>query len=177
MILIIGLRNKGTEFQNTRHNIGAEIIMRFGENNHFQKFKLEKRLQSLISKNGEIILAIPQCFMNESGIIVKKLVAYFEIPLENILVVHDDTDIRLGKFKIQKNRGTAGHKGLESIIANLKSKNFWRLRIGVRSEKLIFQKAEDIVLKKFSQEEQQILKKIEPEIFETINQWIKEVAL
>jgi len=66
---------------------------------------------------------------------------------------------------------------LESIIANLKSKNFWRLRIGVRSEKLIFQKAEDIVLKKFSQEEQQILKKIEPEIFETINQWIKEVAL
>lgn len=85
--------------------------------------------------------------MNESGEIVKKLVDYFKISLDNLLVIHDDTDIRLGEFKIQKNRGAAGHKGLESIINCLKSKDFWRLRIGVRSPKVIHQKAEEIVLK------------------------------
>ncbi|MDD3614483.1 MAG: aminoacyl-tRNA hydrolase [Candidatus Pacebacteria bacterium] len=177
MILIIGLGNKGNKFKNTRHNIGAEILIHFTENNHYQSFKLEKKLQSLISKNEEIILAIPQCFMNESGEIVKKLVDYFKISLDNLLVIHDDTDIRLGEFKIQKNRGAAGHKGLESIINCLKSKNFWRLRIGVRSPKVIHQKAEEIVLKKFTREERRIIQQIEPVIFGKILQWIQQVKM
>ncbi|HRU36004.1 MAG: aminoacyl-tRNA hydrolase [Parcubacteria group bacterium] len=178
MILIIGLNNKGKEFNNTYHNIGKEFVFSFVENQQFNSLSENKKLNALISQNSNIILAVPQCFMNESGRIVRKLIDYFSVPLDNVLIVHDDTDILLGNFKLQKNRGAAGHKGIESIIDNLHSKNFWRLRIGVRNnfnkETARTEKAKDLVLKKFSKIEKEKILEMFPKTFDAINLWIKK---
>jgi len=178
MILIVGLSNKGKEFDNTRHNIGKEFIFSFIEKQQFNSLSENKKLNALISQNNNIILAVPQCFMNESGKIVKKLIDYFSVPLDNVLIVHDDTDILLGNFKLQKNRGTAGHKGIESIINYLHSKNFWRLRIGVRNnfnkETTKNEKAKDLVLKKFNKTEKEKILEVFPKAFDTLNLWIKK---
>ncbi len=179
MILIIGLGNKDKEFDNTKHNIGKEFISFFREKQQYNSFSLNKKLDALISQNSNIILAIPQCYMNESGRIVKKIIDYFDISLDDLLIVHDDTDIILGSFKLQKNRNAAGHKGIESIINYLHSKNFWRLRIGVRNKiepdkKLKREKAKDLVLEKFSKEEKEKLLEIFPKIVDTLNLWIEK---
>ena len=175
MLLIVGLGNKGNEFINTPHNIGREMITLFVKNHQFNCFSLNKKLRALISKNGDVIFALPQCFMNESGEIVKKLVNYFGISLQNLLIVHDDADIKLGKIKIQKNRNAAGHKGVISIIHYLRSKNFWRLRIGIRTERLPSEKAKELVLKKFNKEENKILAEIVPRIFKSLDEWVAKI--
>jgi len=86
--------------------------------------------------------------MNESGKAVKEAVKYFRAKPEEILIIHDDSDIELGKYKISFGRGSAGHQGVESIIKSLGTKNFWRLRIGIRRTKR--KKAGEFVLKKIT---------------------------
>ncbi len=107
--------------------------------------------------------------MNESGKAVKEAMKYFKIKPEEILIVHDDSDIELGKYKISFGRGSAGHNGVQSIINNLKTKNFWRLRIGVRpttnNRRPTTQiKAGDFVLKKISKKNLEIFEKFFYEI-------------
>jgi len=114
MILIVGLGNPGKKYQDTRHNIGFGVI---------------DKLQSLNLK--KVILAKPKTFMNLSGKAVKSLIKKYKIPTANLWVIHDDIDLPLGKIRIVKNRGAAGHKGVESIIKELGTKNFVRFRIGI----------------------------------------------
>jgi len=127
--------------------------------------------------NTIIILAKPQTYMNESGIAVKSLVANYQLPITNLFVIHDDFDIPIGEFKLEQNRGAAGHKGVQSIIDALGTNEFWRLRIGIRPINIQpdikadlsagirqpEEKAEDFVLKKFTREERKIIEKIIPE--------------
>jgi len=174
MILIVGLGNNDKKFNNTRHNIGFFVVKKFIKEESLNNLSLNKKLNALISVNNDLILAMPQCFMNESGVIIKKLIQYFKIKVDSILIIHDDTDLQLGKFKIQKNRGSAGHKGVESIINYLKSKDFWRLRIGVRPLNFNNRKAIDLVLQKFTLEEKKTLLQIWPEIYRNIKYWINK---
>ena len=118
MILIVGLGNPGKKYKNTRHNIGFRIVD-----------ELTKELSSL--KRRGVILAKPKTFMNLSGKAVKSLIKKYKIPTANLWVIHDDIDLPLGKIRIVKNRGAAGHKGVESIIKELGTKNFVRFRIGI----------------------------------------------
>jgi len=90
--------------------------------------------------------------MNESGCELVNLVEQKNISLDRLIIVHDDIDIPLGKFKLQKNRGSAGHKGVDSIVSSLGTKDFWRLRVGVGRPKDV-DGSEDYVLEKFSKEE------------------------
>ncbi len=121
MILIVGLGNPGKKYQNNRHNVGHMFVDFVNKNFKFQisNFKLIKT----------------DCFMNLSGIFVKKLIENYKLnpPAggENLIIVHDDLDIPLGKFHIQFASGPQLHNGLESIEQHLKTKEFWRLRIGV----------------------------------------------
>jgi PTH1 family peptidyl-tRNA hydrolase len=172
MLLIIGLGNKDEKLKTTRHNIGSEIIKKFVKKNFDASLILDKKLNSWIYRDDKVFYAIPYCFMNESGLIVKSLIKKLNLKLDDLLIIHDDTDLTLGKFKIQKNRGSAGHKGVESIIKNLSSKNFWRLRIGVRPP-ILKNKAVDLVLKSFSKEEQKILSEKWILIEAMIKNWIK----
>ncbi len=155
MIIVIGLGNPGKKFENTRHNIGFMAIDKFAEKNDFPEFKLQKKSDSLISEKDEIMLVKPQTFMNESGGAVKKFTSGENA--ENLIVVHDDVDLPVGKIKIVKGRGSAGHKGVESIIKNIGNENLVRIRIGIAPKNNI--KAEKIVLKNFSKEEKEILDK------------------
>jgi len=98
--------------------------------------------------------------MNNSGRTIKGLINFYKIKNPNVIVVHDDIDLVFGTTKISEKRGSAGHKGVESIIKELGTKDFTRLRIGIRDKKLKYKNTEKYVLEKFTEQEEQDLKKI-----------------
>lgn len=151
MILIIGLGNPGKKYQNTRHNIGARVVD-----------KLPKRSGSIVVK--------PQTFMNQSGKAVKALIKFNKTNPENLWIIHDDIDLPLGKIRISKGRGSGGHKGVQSIINELGTKDFWRLRIGVSPKSGKPQNVEKFVLQNFTKSEEKIIK----EVIEKVAQEIKK---
>jgi len=154
MMIITGLGNPGEKYKNTRHNIGFQVLDEFAKENNFPEFKLQKKSNALISQKDNIILAKPQTFMNQSGKSVKKL----KRPGSLLCIVHDDIDLPLGKIKIVKGRGSAGHKGVESIIKELSSKDFFRLRIGIQPKTGKPRNVEKFVLQNLTKQEEKIIK-------------------
>lgn len=133
MKIIVGLGNPGKEYRLTRHNAGRLAVEYFARKNDFPEFEFSKKYQSLAAgakiKNEKFLLLLPETFMNNSGKAVKGL------PPENLTIIHDDIDLPLGKLKISFGRGSAGHKGVESAIRALKTKDFRRIRIGIAPKK------------------------------------------
>lgn len=164
MFLIVGLGNPGKKYKNNRHNIGFRILDEFQRENDFLDFKLVKKFNSLISQGKisgkKILLVKPQTFMNKSGNAVKTLTNFYKITRTGLVVIHDDIDLPLGKIKIIKSRGSAGHKGVESIIRELRTKNFVRIRVGIQPQKGKPKNPEKFVLQKFTKTEEKIVKKI-----------------
>jgi len=173
MILIVGLGNPGTKYKKTRHNIGFRVLDEFQNKNNFPDFEFSKKFNSLISdgiiKRKTILLAKPQTFMNNSGISVKRLMNFYKIKSSDIIVVHDDIDLVFGTTKLSERRGSAGHKGVKSIIKELGTKDFTRLRIGIRNEKLKHKNTEKYVLEKFTEEEERGLEEIIKQSLEVLN--------
>jgi PTH1 family peptidyl-tRNA hydrolase len=170
MTIIIGLGNPGEKFKNTRHNVGFMAVDEFARKNDFPGFEMQKKYESLISENESTLLAKPQTFMNESGVAVKKILS--KKNAENLIVIHDDIDLPVGKIKIVKDRGSAGHKGVESIIQNIGNEGVIRFRIGIGGQKDV--EAMKVVLKKFSKEEQELLNKAINKTTEALDLFIKE---
>ncbi len=173
MLLIAGLGNPGEKYKKTRHNAGFQAIDKFAKENNFSGFRFSPKFKAEISKgtinNKEIVLAKPQTFMNDSGKPVKSLLCNRKKTRKDellpVLIIHDDIDLPLGRIRIAKNRGAGGHKGVESIIKELKTKNFIRLRIGIgpknnRRKTANKINTEEFVLKNFTKEEKEIIKKI-----------------
>jgi PTH1 family peptidyl-tRNA hydrolase len=162
MFLIIGLGNPGKKYKNARHNAGFLTLDELQKENNFPDFKLEKTFLAEISRGfleGEkIFLAKPQTFMNESGKSTKILASKNKIPVENIIVVHDDMDLPLGATRIVKKRGSAGHKGVESIIEHLKNKEFIRIRIGIQPKTGKPKSPEKFVLQNFNKNDEKSVK-------------------
>jgi len=155
MKLIVGLGNPGKKYDKTRHNIGFVIIDEITKKLQATNCKLEKKFKSEISEGNsnreKVIFVKPQTFMNNSGEAVQSLINFYKLdPEKDLVVIHDDKDIPLGNIKIQKDKNSAGHNGVQSIIDHLKTKNFTRVRIGVAPEdpRKIGNTA-DFVLKKF----------------------------
>ena len=175
MTIIIGLGNPGKKFEQTRHNVGFLVLDKFMEKNNFPNFKFSKKYDSLISEKpfdtaqGEqnILLVKPQTFMNDSGKAVKSLISEIKDRASDLIVVHDDIDLPVGKIKIVKERGSAGHRGVESIIKNIGNKNLVRIRIGIAPQNEIT--AKQIVLKKFSKKEHQIMNNINEKTVEVLD--------
>lgn len=138
MKLIIGLGNPGTKYEKTRHNVGFMAADKIANNFKFPSFAFEKKFNAEISKdqieNKSVILAKPQTFMNSSGVSTKAIMDYYKIQENDLIVIHDDLDIKIGDYKNSKDRNSAGHRGVQSIIDNLDSKNFERIRIGIGVE-------------------------------------------
>jgi PTH1 family peptidyl-tRNA hydrolase len=178
MFLIVGLGNPGKKYQNTRHNIGFRAVDEIATNFQFTIFSFQSIFNAKISKgkiaNKKIILVKPQTFMNLSGKAVKILHTKYHIPYTKLLVLHDDIDLPLGKIRIVKNRGAAGHKGVESIIKELKSKNFVRFRIGICPKTSKPKNPEKFVLQKFNKEEEKIVKEVIKKTVEAIEFSLKE---
>jgi PTH1 family peptidyl-tRNA hydrolase len=143
--LVIGLGNPDKKYDQTYHNVG-----------HMMIDKLGKGIKSDV-------------FMNQSGRFAKEAMKKKNLKPKNLLIIHDDSDIYLGKYKLSFGRNAAGHKGVQNIIDQLKTKDFWRLRIGVRNPKeKIRLKAEALVLKKITPANKKILEQVFQEVAEKL---------
>lgn len=162
MVIIVGLGNPGKRYKNTRHNVGFQAVDEFARENDFPEFKLSKKFNALVSEEENIVLVKPQTFMNESGKAVKALLKNTRKTV--LVVIHDDIDLPLGKIRISENRGSAGHKGVESIIKEIGTKDFTRFRIGVSSKTGKPKDVEKYVLQKFNKGEEEIIKQVIQEI-------------
>ncbi|PIS14750.1 aminoacyl-tRNA hydrolase [Candidatus Shapirobacteria bacterium CG09_land_8_20_14_0_10_39_12] len=178
MILIVGLGNPGEKYENTRHNIGFMVV------DHFLKkmtsvgesiWEKELKFNCFLAKAGkEVFMAKPNSFMNASGKVVQKLLNFYKISPFALYVVHDDLDLPLGKIKISYGRGSAGHKGVESIIEQIKSNNFVRLRVGIGSDKKIDE--EKYVISDFEKNEAGKLKQAVKKAVEALEFILKKGA-
>ncbi len=158
IIIVIGLGNPGPKYENTRHNAGFAALDLFAEENGFPLFSTPKRLRLEISEGSidgqRVVLVKPMTFMNLSGLAVKETIMKYGLKNYRLIVVHDDIDIPLGKAKVSKNRGPGGHNGVSSIIKELGTKDFTRVRIGILPEKKPFM-VNVFVLRKPSEEQRE----------------------
>lgn len=168
--LIIGLGNPGREYRETRHNVGFMLLDRLTVklNARFTRLQSKALVASAIYQERKIILAKPQTFMNLSGQSVQGLIHFYKLPLENLLIAHDDLDLPVGTIRIRPDGGSAGQKGMSSTIERLGTDEFPRLRLGIgRPPGQML--APDYVLQDFSHADQTI-------ISETLNRAV-EAAL
>lgn len=132
--VVVGLGNPGEEYEATRHNAGREAVMYFAKKAETSPWKAEKRSKSLTTGarvGGKVLaLVLPETYMNKSGSAAGYYVKSVKAA-ERLIVVHDDLDLPLGKIKISFDRGSGGHKGIESIARAVKTKRFTRIRVGV----------------------------------------------
>lgn len=171
MKLVVGLGNPTKEYENTRHNIGFMFLDFLFDNN---SFKINKKFNALEFEkiiNGERIIFIkPLSYMNLSGEVVIKYINYYKIAVNDVLIIQDDLDMSVGKYKLLFNHGDGGHNGIKNIILNLNSKEFLRLKIGISKNNNINMK--DYVLGKFNKEEIAIINETFNELRDFINDYI-----
>ncbi len=133
--LFVGLGNPGRRYGSTRHNAGAWFVDRLARALDLE-LRSEPRFQSLVARGrapdgGDFRLALPQSYMNESGNPVASLARYYRISPAQILVAHDELDLKPGSVKLKLGGGSAGHNGLNDVVEQLGGGDFWRLRIGI----------------------------------------------
>ena len=177
--LIVGIGNPDQEYQNTRHNVGFMFLDYLAQKLGANDFSEDKKNVSCITKTKlektPVILAKPQTYVNKSGEAVKKLIRNLKLEIRNLIIVHDDLDIPFGNTKISFDKNSGGHKGVESLMISLKTKKFYRLRIGtgVRSLQKARQQSDkkrdefvrNYVLSKFTPSEQEQLKRVFKEMY------------
>ena len=186
MKLIIGLGNPGEEYKKTRHNTGFLTVDKISDSIsaqggpvlgwQFSSFSIQQKFNAEISQgiinDEKIILAKPQTFMNNSGQAVRAVLDYYKIDPKDIIVIHDDLDIPLGKYKLSKNKNSGGHKGVQSIIDHLGTKDFTRIRIGIGTgvqDSSCKIPTEKFVLERFSKEEMEVVNGVIEEITKNIS--------
>jgi len=169
MLLIVGLGNPGKQYEKSRHNIGFIVLDELAKK-HNETFTLSKKFIAetvKISINGKHVhLLKPQTFMNNSGESIKAIINYYNIEIENIVIIYDDKDMEFGKIRERRTGSSGGHNGMKSIVQHLKTKDFNRIKIGIANPILEKQNTADFVLSNFNKEEQKKL----PDIIEgTLN--------
>jgi peptidyl-tRNA hydrolase, PTH1 family len=152
--LLVGLGNPGKKYQQTRHNLGFDIVDRIaGENGVKISKKVSDALVGEWSVAGEkVLLAKPQTYMNRSGAAVKALMGKFGVSVEDLVVVYDELDLPFGKIRIRPKGSSAGHQGMASIIDSLAGAPFYRVRVGIGRPPQGIEPA-DFVLERFTAEE------------------------
>jgi PTH1 family peptidyl-tRNA hydrolase len=167
---LCGLGNKGTEYAFTRHNVGHLVIDRFSERFHIP---IQKRLCGCkVGETEQIVAAKPNTYMNLSGGPVASLVQRMSIPLEGLVVVHDDIDMDFGRIRIRWNGRDGGHKGVRSITDALHSPLYYRMKIGVGRDPAI--PPEEYVLSRFNREEAEELADILDRAVDALHTFVYE---
>ncbi|HHV39331.1 MAG TPA: aminoacyl-tRNA hydrolase [Tepidimicrobium sp.] len=158
MFIVIGLGNPGRDYVNTRHNIGFDIVDILAENNGItmNRIKFNSIYGEGVIGGEKVILIKPQTYMNNSGRAVLDWYNFYKLPLKNIIVVVDDVDIDFGTIRIRRKGSAGSHNGLKSIIYNLKSEDFARVKIGI-GDKKEGQDLASFVLGRFSKEERETI--------------------
>lgn len=177
MRLLVGLGNPGPKYADTRHNAGfmaLDLLARRHAINISQQ-----RFLSLIGSGlmaGEkVLLAQPQTFMNLSGLTVSRIMNYFRLDLDQLIVLHDDLDIELGRIKVAAGGGAGGHKGVASIIESLGESKFARIKIGIGRAPQ-GQSGEDYVLSLFAPEEMELVREALEKAASAAEVWVSEGA-
>lgn len=156
MRLIVGLRNPGTEYEGTRHNVGAEVVSAILESAEEPLKRAPGRIRGMVGTVGfgddRVVYLLPNTFMNDSGAAVVAAMRYFKTSPDDTLIIHDDIDVPFGKLKLQVGRGSGGHNGIRSVEKALGSNEFWRLKVGV-GRPPGSQDPADYVLRRFSSAE------------------------
>ena len=156
--LIIGLGNPGKPYEHTRHNIGFDVIDELAKkwNAPLNQMKFNGMYASVHRPEGKVILLKPLTYMNLSGESVRPLMDYFDIDVEDIIVIYDDLDLDTGKLRLREKGSAGGHNGIKSLIQHLGTQQFNRIRVGV-SRPPAGMKVADYVLSKFSKEDQPVV--------------------
>jgi PTH1 family peptidyl-tRNA hydrolase len=196
MFYIVGLGNPGEEYENSRHNTGRMAVQKLLKDLKMGDFEFNKKAHSLVSEGKvgkeKVILFLPETFMNKSG----SGVSYWVKPRtgkdksqQGLVVVHDDLDLPMGTLKISYNKGVGGHRGLESVVKAVKTKEFVRVRIGISpatakgvakkpglglSPKAAENAVIDFILGKFKPKETEILKKVFKKASEAIQSVVSD---
>lgn len=132
MKLIVGLGNPGEKYAGVRHNLGFDFLDKYVSSIMYQVlWEKSEKLKSELIKDKDLIFAKPQTYMNNSGLAVKLLTTYYKIHTTDIIVIHDELDLPLGKIKVRLGGAAAGHHGVESIIESLGTDKFIRVRLGI----------------------------------------------
>ena len=159
MKLIIGLGNPGIKYKNTRHNAGSALLDMIARHSNytFKDFKKIASIHAIRMEKQDLVFAIPNTFVNDSGRAVAALKRFYKVAPQNIIVVYDDIDLPFGTIRVSTNISSGGHKGVASIIQSIKSHSFSRLRIGIGPQ---IGSAESYVLKLWSASQKKELPKI-----------------
>lgn len=162
MYLIIGLGNPGREYEGTRHNIGRAVVVAFAKKIGTNDFSFNKKWNALVAEakigKEKLALLLPETFMNKSGNAAGPAARFYKIKPALIVVIHDDSDIEIGRSKLSFNKSSAGHKGVESVMRAFKTEALWRFRIGIQKKKRV--PADKLVLQKFTPNEKKTIAKV-----------------
>ena len=173
--IILGLGNPGKEYEYTRHNAGRNAVVLFAKNADLPPFEKDLKLDALATKGAfgktSMLVVLPETFMNKSGTAAKKLALKNKKQIAaSVIVVHDDLDLPIGNIKLVQNRGSAGHKGVESIMRALGTRDFTRIRIGIAKPAHIKKsQSEEVVLKT-------VIGRVSPDDTNLLKKGIKKAA-
>lgn len=158
MKLIVGLGNPGKPYEHTRHNIGFDVIDALAKkwDAPLTQSKFNGMYATIHRPEGKVMLLKPLTYMNLSGECVGPLMDYFDVAIEDIIVIYDDLDLEVGKLRLRQKGSAGGHNGIKSLIQHLGTQEFNRIRVGV-SRPPAGMKVADYVLSKFSKEDQPIV--------------------
>jgi len=177
MKTIVGLGNPGKKYIGTRHNIGFQMIDLIKNSYSFPEWQSSKKFSSLLSEGNidgkKTLLVKPQTFMNHSGLAICKILNFYKISLDNLLIVHDDFDLKLGVVRLRGNsEGKSTHNGIRSIVQSVGSPDFVRIRLGVGTDTDL---PKDVfVLQRFSSEESEVVEDMLNEGFLRIEKWLSD---
>jgi len=177
--IVVGLRNPGSDYEGTRHNVGVEVLAELA-NRQGARFKSKSmRIRSEIAEirvDGEkVVLAAPLSFMNESGGPVSATLRYLKAELSDLLVIHDDIDLDFGRLRLQVGGGSGGHNGIRSLEKSLGTREFQRLKVGV-GRPPGRQDPADFVLRRFSSQERPEVDLIVVDAADVVERWITDPA-
>lgn len=171
MRLIAGLGNPGLAYRKTRHNAGFMALDRLAQKHGITTSRTKFRARFGEGNIGQenVILTKPQTYMNLSGASIKGFLDFYRIPVEELIVVHDDMDMNLGRIRIKEGGGDGGHKGIRSIIQSARSGKFCRIKIGIGRPQE-GEEAQEYVLRPFSKAE-------EPLLAETLSRTVEAIEV
>tara|TARA_B100001989_G_scaffold252720_1_gene235858 strand:- start:1108 stop:1668 length:561 start_codon:yes stop_codon:yes gene_type:complete len=173
MYLIAGLGNKGKKYTDTRHNVGFKVIDKIITQYDFEKYKESNNCHTFKGKilEKKVLLMKPMTYMNNSGKAVSEIATFYKIPVNKIFIIHDDIDLSVSRIKVKYGGSDAGHNGIKSIDMHI-GRDYFRIRIGVGKPNN-FLEAKDYVLKKFSNNDFNKIKKKSDKLVDNISYLLK----
>ncbi|CAN5789037.1 aminoacyl-tRNA hydrolase [soil metagenome] len=178
MKVVVGLRNPGSDYELTRHNVGHEVLMSVAREHGSRMGKGPRRSRceccEVTIGDQRVLLAAPLTFMNDSGGPVRAVVDYFSAGLDELLVLHDDIDLPFGRLRLQRGGGTGGHNGLRSIERSMGTRDFHRLKIGVGRPPGRMDPS-DFVLRRFTKAERTEMDLVVGDANGVVEAWVSDV--